>query len=269
MLTDAEKRRLTPEDLLLEERAELRIKKARFEDDEAYRDQCAAEEALETNPDIDLDRAIIRGKRVNGRNSFRRSSEAHAGGMTYRELLAAAGGGKTFQEFLDTCKSLANMFDGALAAGYATGAATKEKQLVQTDIHEFDFIFVSTKTKEMLEAEASALNTRVLALAAIKEPGARRVEIENIQKEAERLHMVQHPETMLYVHSEARVIALELIHNPLADAKLCTHTVCVFRLRPQGVDSLGIRSKVADVLDQNPQELRVSGDHIKPELKYS
>lgn len=267
MLTDADKRRLTPEDLLMEERADLRLKKARFEEDEAYRDQCAVEEALESNPDLDLDRAIVRGKRVNGRSGMRRSGDAHKMGTTYSDLLLAAATGKSFQELFESYKSLGYFFQGAQTAGHVP--ASSEKQLVQTDLHEFDFALVSQKTKEILEAEASALNTRVLALSAIKEPGARRVEIENIQREAERLHMVQHPETMLFVHSEARVITLEMIHNPTADAKFCTHTICVFRHRPQGVDSLGVRSKVADVLDQNPQEVRISGDHIKPEFKYS
>lgn len=269
MLTDADKRRLTPEDLLMEERAALKIKKGREEDDEAYGQQCAVEEALETNPNIDLDRAIIKGKRVNGRNSMSRNTQAQRASKGYSDLLLAAGMGKTFQELYEDFYSLVHFFQSAQMTGNTAAAPAPEAQLVHTDLHEFDTIFVSQKTREMLEAEASVINTRVLALAAIKEPGARRVEIENIQKEAARLKMVQHPETMLYVHSEDRVILLEMSNNPHADAKLCIHAVCVFRPRPQGVDSLGIRSKVADVLDQNPQEVRISGDHIKPEFKHS
>lgn len=220
-----------------------------------------------SNPDIDLDRAVIRGKRVSGRSSTHRRPETAKDSITYRDLLLAGGTGKTFQELFQDYQSLVYLFRGAQTADATL--PDPEPQLVHTDPHEFKTIHVSLKTKKILEAEASVINTRVLALAAIKEPGARRVEIENIQKEAARLHMVQHPETMLYVHNEARVVALENINNPQADPKLSTYAVAVFRARLQGVDSLGIRSKVADVLDQNPQEIRISGDHIRPELKHS
>ena len=268
MLTDAEKRRLSPEDLLMEERTALKIKKWRADEDEAYSQQCAVEEALESNPDLDLDRAIVRGRRVNGRSGMHYRGESHKSAMSYGDLLIAAGAGKTIQELLKQYQSLAYLFE-SVRATTAPAVVPAEKELVHTDLHEFDMAYVSQKTKEILEAEASVINTRVLALAGIKEASARRVEIENIQKEAARLNMVQHPETMLYVHSEARVITLEMIHNPLADARLCAHVVCVFRPIANTVDSRGIKVQVADVLDNKPSELLVSGQHLPPELKHS
>jgi hypothetical protein len=266
MLTDAEKRRLSPEDLLMEERAALKTLRAREEENENYSQQAAIEEALESNPHIDLERVSVKGKRVNGRGNMLQKSQKNGSGLSYADYLIMAAAGNSLEVIYKNFQSLMFFFQDAQKAGLGP---TPSQQLVQTEKYEFDMAYVSQKTKETLEAEASVLNTRVLALAAIKEAGARRVEIENIQREAARLNMVQHPDTMLFVHNHARVVTLEMINNPMAEAKLCTHVVCVFRPRPQGVDSVGIRSKVADVLDQRPGEMLVSGDHIKPEFKHS
>lgn len=269
MLDFQKDHRLTPEDLLLEERTALKIKKEREEANEAYSQQCAVEEALESNPNLDLERASVRGKRVNGPNSKPRNNSANPKDVGYVAALLAACNGPSIQKIYEQFQSLAFFFQEAQKASVA-GAALSGPKLVENDDYIFDTAQVSLKTIMALEAEASVLNTRVLALASIKEPTALRVEMENIRKEAERLNMVQHPETNLYIHSEARVIALEMINNPHDDAKLCTHAICVFRPKMHGIDSVGIHRKgLGDVYNNDVAEAIVTGQHIAPEFKHS
>ncbi len=262
MLTPSEKAILSPRDLYDAERAADKKEKERKEEFDQNNEYHAALKAA----DIDGPVPMVKGRLITnrGRAQARHEPEKQYNLMDF--MLAAGAIGASIKEVYETFKDLTHSFGLAKAATAAPG----DPRIHQTELHEFDLARVSPQTQALLDREADIIATRVAALEGIDNHAVRRAEQEKIAALAAEYDMLLHPRIGRYVHSEYRVAEVEMRFNPAAEAKRCTHTVCVYRLRPQGVDSLGIRSKVGDVLAQdNPAEVITSGQHIPPALKIS
>ncbi len=260
----------------------LRAKKG-FEDDIEERADFNAQLIMEeTNPDATPD-DIVRGKKMGGRrqfgdhNSVRRHERA-----TIEEILALKRGGllgfeilreivESPQKFMD---SLRTKFAASVPAPHKVSAVTKYEDA----LYEYDTVKVSPKTAAKLDAEIAEIHTRVDHLHTIKCMETRHVEAEKILVLAGKYNMRLHPKTRLFVHDIERVDELEERYNPRGDLS-CTGVACYFRTKyaPGGDSVRGIKSKVADVMDNNPAEVNASGDHLKghgeplkaPELRHS
>ena len=262
MLTTAEKATLSPRDLYIaeiieEKRARQRARAAEENDD--HHVSMIAPDDLES----------FKGKRLTDRTPLKKRT--HQDADTKKglwELFFAAGAMNIrAQEIFDTFKDLTHSFGLAKASAALPG----DPRIYQTELHEFDLARVSPQTQALLDQEANTIATRVAALEGIDDHAVRRAEQEKIVALAAEYDMMLHPRIGRYVHSEYRVADVEMKFNPTAEAQRCTHTVCVYRMRPhEGVDSKGIRVVVGDVLAQdNPAEVVVSGQHIAPALKIS
>jgi hypothetical protein len=184
-------------------------------------------------------------------------------------LLLSRDGNITLKDVRDGVQTLMTAFSAV-----QNTQAKPDIRIAATDKYEFDMVPVSPETQKTIDREAGIMRTRLQALATIEDFSARRVEQNKIEILAREFDMIVHPKTGEYVHSFMRVLEMEMTNNPGADASRCTVSVCVFRLRqPQGVDDMGIRSKVGDVLDSDPAEVIASGDHLKgarpPEFRHS
>lgn len=261
MLTPSEKATLSPRDLYEAERATDKKTKEREGDREQNDEYHAALKAA----DVDGPVPMVKGRRITNRGC---AQTCHDPKKQYSltDFMFATGAIASIKEVYDAFKDLTHSFGMAEAAIAAPG----DPRIHQTELHEFDLARVSPETQRILDREADIIATRVAALEGIDNHAVRRAEQEKIAALAAEYDMLLHPRIGRYVHSEYRVAEVEMRFNPTAEAKRCTHTVCVYRLRPQGVDSLGIRSKVGDVLAQdNPAEVITSGQHIPPALKIS
>lgn len=260
MLTTSEKATLSPRALYEAERAEEKRIREREEDIEDNNQYHAALKAPE-------DATFVKDRRITNRGRMQHLNGNPENKMSLTDFMFATGAiGASIKEVYETFKDLTHSFGIAKAAAAAPG----DPRIHQTELHEFDLARVSPQTQALLDREADIIATRVAALEGIDNHAVRRAEQEKIAALAAEYDMLLHPRIGRYVHSEYRVADVEMKFNPGAEAQRCTHTVCVYRLRPQGVDSLGIRSKVGDVLAQdNPAEVITSGQHLPPALKIS
>ncbi len=257
MLTTAEKATLSPRDLYLAEITEekrVRDRKKAAEENDDYHASLIA-------PDSES----YKGKKLRNRGRMQKGMQYNADNKAgLWEFVFAAG--VTLEDVFQTFKDLTHSFGLAKAAVAAPG----DPRIYQTELHEFDLARVSPQTQALLDSEAETIAARVAALEGIDDHALRRAEQKKIAALAAEYDMILHPRLGRYVHSEYRVAEVEMKFNPAAEAQRCTHIVCVYRLRPQGVDSLGIRSKVGDVLAQdNPADVVASGSHLPPALKIS
>lgn len=266
MLTDAEKRRLTPQELLEAEREEQKIVDRRREEEDEYNTFSAGINLLERDPNA----TSVKGRRLTNRSLSQSHHNLYdpADGLV-KYLLLSTPSNLTFKDVQEGVRTLMDCFSAARDT-----RAQQDIRIATTDKYEFDLINVSPETQKTIDREAGIMRTRLLALAGIKDYSARRVEEEKIEILAREFDMIVHPNTGEYVHNFLRVLEMEMINNPGADKARCTGMVCVFRPRqPQGVGDMGIRSKVGDVLDNNPAEVIASGDHLKgeppPALRHS
>ncbi len=264
MLTPSEKAILSPRDLYDAERAADKKEKQREEEFDQNNEYHAALKAA----DIDGPVPMVKGRLITNRG---RAQARHEPEKQYNlmDFMLAAGAACNLKKLYETFEGLTATF--GLAKTATTAAAATDPRIHQSAHHDFGIARVSAQTQRALEQEANILSTRVAALEGIDDHAVRRVEEEKIADLAAEFDMILHPKTGQYVHNATRVAAVEMVHNPMADARRCTHTVCVYRVRPQeGVDSKGIRVVVGDVVAQdNPAEVVVSGQHIAPALKIS
>lgn len=260
MLTTAEKATLSPRDLYLAEITEEKRARERARAASENDDHHASMIAIEGSESY-------KGKRLNDRfpvHKRKHHEDEHKKGL-WEFFFAAGAISASVQELFDTFKDLTQTFSLAKSAATVPG----DPRIHQTELHEFDLARVSPQTQALLDREAEIIATKIAALDEIDNQAVRDAEMEKIAALAAEFDMMLHPRIGRYVHSEYRVAEVEMKFNPAADAQKCTHTVCVFRMRAQGVDNLGVKRMVGDVLDQNPQELIVSGAHIAPALKHS
>lgn len=262
MLTTAEKATLSPRDLYIaeitqEKRGRERARAAEENDD--HHVSMIAPDDLES----------FKGKRLTNRIAVqkRASHQVDEKKGLWEFFFAAGAVAVSAQELFDTFKNLTQSFGLAKAAATVPG----DPRIHQTELHEFDLARVSRQTQALLDREAEIIATRVAALEGIDNHAVRQAEMEKIASLAAEYDMMLHPRIGRYVHSEYRVAEVEMKFNPTGSAEKCTHTVCVFRMRPhEGVDSKGIRVVVGDVLAQdNPAEVVASGAHLAPALKIS
>lgn len=265
MLTDAEKRRLTPQELLEAEREEQRIADRRQEEEDDYNIFSAAINLLDRNPDA----TSVKGRRLTNRTTSQSHHKSKDEFSLMEYLLLSRSSKITLKDVREGVRTLMATFSAARNA-----QAKPDIRIAATDKYEFDMVPVSPETQKTIDREAGIMRTRLQALATIEDFSARRAEQDKIEILAREFDMIVHPKTGEHVHSFMRVLEMEMTNNPGADASRCTVSVCVFRLRqPQGVDDMGIRSKVGDVLDSDPAEVIASGDHLKgarpPEFRHS
>lgn len=256
MLTDAEKRKMTPQELLEAERGEKQAADRRQEEEDDYNLFSAAINILDRNPDA----TSVKGRRLTNRmTSQSRHEHKNAAPSLMEYLLLCGNNNITLKDVREGVRTLMACFSAARDTG-----AKPDIRIAATDKYEFELVKVSPETQKTIEREAGIMRTRLMSLAAIKDFSARRVEEGKIEILAREFDMIVHPNTGEYVHSFMRVLEMEKTNNPGADASRCTGTVCAFRPRqPQGVGDMGVRSKVGDVLDNDPAEVIASGDHLK------
>lgn len=236
----------------------------------------------DTNPDATAE-TIVRGKKMGGRRQFGdHSSARRQERATVEEILALKRGGMLGFEFLREIVESPQKFMNSLRAKFTASVPAPHKTTAiahyQDALYEYDTVKVSSKTGEKLDTEIAEIHTRVDRLHTIKCMETRHVEAEKILVLAEKYNMRLHPKTRLFVHDIERVDELEERYNPRGDLA-CTGIACYFRAKytPGGDSVRGIKSKVADVLDNNPAEVNASGDHLKghgealkaPELRHS
>ncbi|HEU4838253.1 MAG TPA: hypothetical protein VFS88_02460 [Micavibrio sp.] len=255
MLTDAEKRRLTAQELLEAERTEQQIADRRQEEKDDYDFFSAAINILDLNPDA----TSVKGRRLTNRATSQSRHESRGAPSLMEYLLLSGNRNITLKDVREGVQTLMACFSAA-----RNTEAKPDIRIAATDKYEFDLVPVSPETQKTIDREAGIMRTRLMALETIEDYSARRVEQDKIEILAREFDMIVHPTTGEYVHSFSRVVEMERTNNPGADACRCTGAVCVFRMRqPQGVGDRGVRSKVGDVLDNDPAEVIASGDHLK------
>lgn len=259
MLTTSEKATLSPRELYEAERAEEKRRRERDEDIEDNNHYHASLKAPE-------DAAFVKDRRITNRGLMQNRHANPEKKMSLTDFMFATGAiGMSIKEVYDTFKDLTHSFGLAKAAV----AVPDDPRIHQTELHEFDLARVSPQTQALLDREAEIIATKVAALEGIDDHAVRHAEMDKIAALAAEYDMMLHPRIGRYVHSEYRVADVEMKFNPTAESQKCTHTVCVYRMRPQGVDNLGVKRMVGDVLDQNPAEVIASGQHIPPQFKHS
>ena len=125
----------------------------------------------------------------------------------------------------------------------------------------YDTVMVSKNAHEKLMKESEILNAKVAELQGIKDHKIRAEMAKRVEQLAEEYEMRAHPLTGLYVHDINRVMREEKscnIHNHAAEFR-----VCIYALKAEHGDVRGIKAKIADQYDQTPEEVQVSGDHLK------
>lgn len=185
----------------------------------------------------------------------------------------------TGSSFVDTIKHVGDLI-GELTNNLRHAFAPTAKQTgnVCTSADK-EFIFDNTPlavtfaTQAQIEKEAAILESEYDKLEAMSanietlEPGVRARQALKLLNLSDEFDMRRHPENNVWVPSYTRVQELERTHNPHGTME-CKGLVCVFRHRSAiAHDSMGIKSKVGDVLDQNPEEAVRSGQHLSAEVK--
>lgn len=236
----------------------------------------------DTNPDATAE-TIVRGKNMGGRRQFGdHSSVRRHERATVEEILALKRSGLLGFEILREIVESPQKFINSLRSKFAASVPAPHKVSAVTQyedaLYAYDTVKVSPKTAAKLDAEIAEIHTRVDHLHTIKCMETRHIEAEKVLILAEKYNMRLHPKTKMFVHDIERVDELEERYNPRSDVD-CVGVACYFRAKytPGGDSVRSVKSKVADVMDNNPAEVNASGDHLKghgeplkaPELRHS
>ncbi len=152
----------------------------------------------------------------------------------------------------------------SIAGAFATTTATMEKAKdiqniyrAEDETYVYDTIAVSMATAIALNAEADHLAELVQEIREEKDPA----KITRLQMElndiANYYSMRPHPVTGLYVHCYDYITKIESIHNPHQMLK-ADGFVNYFIAKADIATSRGVKRAIADVYDQNPEEVQLT-----------
>lgn len=269
---DEKKPGVKSDDLRFEELM-LREKKSRkFSQDVAdFNDETRAIDLAEANGDEDVT-STLNGKMITGRVA--RRSHHH----DLRAIFSAGG-------FIGATKSIASglldlAMTGLLYGGsrqspsesmssHFVDTASQRSSALQPAHEDEDFIYdvmnVSRPVYDKLMKESELIAKKLEEAEILPAGPARDEKFKAVEKLAEEFDMRLHPLTKVYVHDYNRVLREEKLCGADLQVKqqdMHLH-VCIFRAKAELSDLRGIKSKVADQYDQTPEEVQVSGDHLK------
>ncbi len=147
----------------------------------------------------------------------------------------------------------------------AFGSRVKPHRALQPQHDDGEYIYdamnVSQPVYEKLMKEADIIAAKLEELEAIDDP-AKRDEMEKaLEKLAEEFEMRLHPVTKVYVHDFNRVLREEQEYRgPTLNREF---RVCVYLHKSQLDDLRGIKAKIGDPYNEDPQEAIAAGDHLK------
>ncbi len=144
---------------------------------------------------------------------------------------------------------------GALQLKTAQGVHALHK--AEDDHYIYDTVLVSEQTATQLNSEAQHLSDLVQEIKEEQDPKiAARLQME-LDDIAAYYNMRPHPVTGLYVHSFDYIERVERINAPNPEA-IRTGAVCFFLAKADIASSRGVKRAIADVYDQNPEEVQLT-----------
>jgi len=264
----------TREDLQYEELILREAKSAKERREvEDFNDEIRAIDIAEANGEEASQ--TLNGKMITGRSG---SSKHHHRHLSH---IFSSGG------FIDATKSIASGLIDLAVTGLMMGSknpssrpisaqfvdTASQRAMALQPAHEdenflYDTMNVSRPVFEKLMKESEIIAKKLEEAEAIKDSGQRVVMLQSVEKLAEEFEMRIHPLTKVYVHDYNRVLreeqaceaANKLNHQHTESLQL---RVCYYRAKAELSDLRGIKSKVADQFDNTPEEVQVSGDHLK------
>ncbi len=157
---------------------------------------------------------------------------------------------------------------GAAASGKISGQYntqvdpfTAQNRPYEDQEYIYDTVLVSKDAHEKLAKESDSINAKLLEMATTKDPERRLALATDIEEMSEKYEMKLHPITRAFVHDINRVFREEQscnLHNHVQEFR-----VCIFAAKAEHGDLRGIKAKIADQFDNTPEEVQVSGDHLK------
>lgn len=127
----------------------------------------------------------------------------------------------------------------------------------------YDAMFVSSPVHKKLMQEAEIIATKLAQMEAAKgNTSLQKTLGEAIEKLAEEYEMRIHPLTGVYIHDFQRVMREEKQLNGKQSLK-CEFKVCVFLAKAELADLRGVKAKIGDPYNDDPQEAIAAGDHLK------
>lgn len=139
--------------------------------------------------------------------------------------------------------------------------ANPQNRVYEDQEYIYDTVLVSKSAHDKLVKEAETINAKMVEMVSTKD-AKRRLELAtDIEELSEKYEMRLHPITKEFVHDVNRVFREEQscnLHNHLQEFR-----VCIYALKAEHGDLRGIKAKIADQYDQTPEEVQVSGDHLK------
>ena len=152
---------------------------------------------------------------------------------------------------------------GKISSQYNTQVdpSTAQNRAYEDQNYIYDTVLVSKAAHEKLTKESDIINAKLVEMAETKDPERRLALASDIEELSEKYEMKLHPITRAFVHDINRVYREEQscnLHNHSQEFR-----VCIFALKAEHGDLRGIKAKIADQYDQTPEEVQVSGDHLK------
>ena len=228
-----------------------RAEKADFNDEERM---------LENDPSATQ---TSKGKRIMRQGNKRRDKEDFGYFRTMTDMM----GGKDSPGILRT---LAAAMVSTLGADFSKRAALPhELHKYEDERYIYDTTKVSAQTHRILTKEFGIVQAKIveIEIARVKNPAREPELVLELKGLVSEFQMMQHPKTHRYIHSIERVEAEEAKWNPQLDPTLQIGLALIYRAKACTADARGIKSRVGDVYDQNPQEAIASGGHLDSAAK--
>ena len=256
MPIDDFKKIVSPQDIMAMER-EMREKDASLER-EKISDFNEEQRTLEDDPDATMTGS---GKVIKRRS---RSSKTKNSLEEIKEIARMFGGEGLF-DIGGTKGLLHSMIEvtSKLGNDFSTQAASPlNKHKYKDKDYTYDTERVSEGTFNRLEQENAIVTAALEKIAGTADEKQKKVLLSKLQILVEEFQMIPHPVTGRYIHCIDHVHDMEKKFNPQMKQDLQIGLALVYRVNEVTADVRGVKSRVGDVYDQNPQEAIASGGHL-------